>query len=178
MITADRNMIMGHPVGISIHYYNYRARFGNYKLGLRYSGIATSGCSLNIVFFFKCCDFSELCKFCCSGGVCHCVHSLKPRGNRERPESGIYFNIFEKSTIFNEHPVLFCGHASLWASFVYSPVSENYKQIRFLFHLYFFFINLAIQNLFLPSMSVSMYIIYKLFMHTGEAFFLLFIKAF
>ena len=57
------------------------------------------------------------------------------------------------------------------ASFVYSPVSENYKQIRFLFHLYFFFINLAIQNLFLPSMSVSMYIIYKLFMHTGEAFF-------
>ena len=57
------------------------------------------------------------------------------------------------------------------ASYVYSPVTENYKQIRFLFHLYFFFINLAIQNLFLPSMSVSMYIIYKLFMHTGEAFF-------
>ena len=27
------------------------------------------------------------------------------RGNRERPESGMSFNIFEKNTIFNEHPV-------------------------------------------------------------------------
>ena len=26
------------------------------------------------------------------------------RGNRERPESGIYFEIFEKNTIFNKHP--------------------------------------------------------------------------
>ena len=25
--------------------------------------------------------------------------------NWERPESGIYFKIFEKNTIFNEHPV-------------------------------------------------------------------------
>ena len=29
--------------------------------------------------------------------TCHCVHTLTPRGNRERPESGIYFNIFEKT---------------------------------------------------------------------------------
>ena len=28
-----------------------------------------TGCSLNIVFFFKICDFSELCQFCCSAGV-------------------------------------------------------------------------------------------------------------
>ena len=27
---------------------------------------------------------------------CHCVHTLTPRGNRERPEFGIYFKIFEK----------------------------------------------------------------------------------
>ena len=29
--------------------------------------------------------------------TCHCVHSLKLRGNRERPESGIYFKILEKT---------------------------------------------------------------------------------
>ena len=34
-----------------------------------------------------------------------CVHTLTPRGNRERTESGIYFKIFEKNTLFNEHPV-------------------------------------------------------------------------
>ena len=43
-------------------------------------------------FPLKCCDFSELCKFCCKrwGLTCHCV-------NRERHESGIYFKIFEKT---------------------------------------------------------------------------------
>ena len=30
-----------------------------------------------------------------------------PRENRERPESGKYFKIFEKSTIFSEHRVYY-----------------------------------------------------------------------
>ena len=34
------------------------------------------------------------------------VHTLTPRENRERPESGIFFKVFEKNTIFNEHPVV------------------------------------------------------------------------
>ena len=34
-----------------------------------------------------------------------CVHTLTPRENRERPESGIFKNIRKKNTIFNEHPV-------------------------------------------------------------------------
>ena len=48
-----------------------------------------TGCSLDIVFSLKCCDFSEICQFCCKrwGLTCHCVHSLTPRGNRERSES-------------------------------------------------------------------------------------------
>ena len=33
-----------------------------------------------------------------------CTHTLTTRGNRERPESGIYFKSL-KNTIFNEHPV-------------------------------------------------------------------------
>ena len=34
------------------------------------------------------------------------THTLTPRGEpRERPESGIYFKIFEKNTIFSGHPV-------------------------------------------------------------------------
>ena len=28
-----------------------------------------------------------------------CTYTLTPRGNRERPESGIYFNIFEKTQL-------------------------------------------------------------------------------
>ena len=35
-----------------------------------------------------------------------CVHTLTPRENRER-QSPEYFKIFEKNTIFNEHPVHF-----------------------------------------------------------------------
>ena len=29
--------------------------------------------------------------------TCHCVHTLTPRGNRDRSESGIYLKIFEKT---------------------------------------------------------------------------------
>ena len=32
--------------------------------------------------------------------LCHCVHTLTPRENREWPESGIYFKIFEKTQYF------------------------------------------------------------------------------
>ena len=52
----------------------------------------STGCSLKIVFFLKYYDFSELCKFCC-----HCVHTLTTRENLERPESGIYFKILDKT---------------------------------------------------------------------------------
>ena len=38
------------------HVYTYKAR-------------RATGCSLNIVFFFKMLRFSELCQFCCSAGV-------------------------------------------------------------------------------------------------------------
>ena len=65
-----------------------------------------TGCSLNIVFFLKMffvtLQVLLLQRLCLT---CHCVHTLTPRGNRERPESGIYFKFFEKNTIFNEHPV-------------------------------------------------------------------------
>ena len=47
----------------------------------------------------------------CLPGVCSaclvCVHTLTPRENRERLKSPEYFKIFEKNTIFNEHPVSF-----------------------------------------------------------------------
>ena len=57
------------------------------------------------VFSLKCCDFSELYKFWRSVGACPAIvyTHLTPRGNRERPESGIYLR---NNTIFNEHPVL------------------------------------------------------------------------
>ena len=75
------------------------------------NNIGSTGCSLNIVFFLKMLWFFWtlpvlLQRWCLT---CRCVHSLTPRGNRERPESGIYFKIF-KNTIFNEHPV--CHRAS------------------------------------------------------------------
>ena len=48
------------------------------------------------VFYLKCCDFSELCQFCCSVGV-------EPAWCCKTPE---WFEIFEKkNTISNEHPV-------------------------------------------------------------------------
>ena len=57
-------------------------------------------CSLNIVFFLKLMwYFWTLTVICCSAGVLPaiCVHTLTPRGNRARPDSGIYFKIFEKT---------------------------------------------------------------------------------
>ena len=51
-------------------------------------------------FSLECGECSELCQFCYSAGVC--VLTLKPRGNRERSKSGIYFKIFD------EHPVCMC----------------------------------------------------------------------
>ena len=59
-----------------------------------------TGCSLNIVFFLKMLWFFLTLPVLlqCRCLTCHCVHTLTtPRGNREWPESGIYFKIFEKS---------------------------------------------------------------------------------
>ena len=47
----------------------------------------------------------------CWCSTCHLVVQAwslvyTPRENWERPESGKYFKIFEKNTIFNEHPVI------------------------------------------------------------------------
>ena len=58
-----------------------------------------TGCWLNIVLFLKMLWFfwtlQVLLQRWCS--TCHCVHTLTPRGNPERPESGIYLKIFEKT---------------------------------------------------------------------------------
>ena len=53
------------------------------------------------------CDFSELCQFCCSAGVLPtwCVYTHWHRGKTEKGQSPECFKIFEKNTIFNEHPV-------------------------------------------------------------------------
>ena len=60
------------------------------------------------VFFLKCRHFSvtsaaALVFDLSSGGqiMKSGVHTLTPRENRERPGSRIYFQIFEKNTIFN-----------------------------------------------------------------------------
>ena len=69
-------------------------------------------------FSLKCCDFFwtlQVLLLQCWCLTCHCVHSLTPRGNRERPESAIYLKILEKkqylmnnlyqtSHIFVRHP--------------------------------------------------------------------------
>ena len=61
------------------------------------------------VFSLKFCYFSELCQFCCSASFlpawCVCTHWH--RGKTEKGKSPQYFKIFEKNTIFNEHPVQF-----------------------------------------------------------------------
>ena len=49
-------------------------------------------CNYLKCFSLKCCDFSELCKFCCSACLWH-----TPRRNRERLEYGIYLKILEKT---------------------------------------------------------------------------------
>ena len=61
------------------------------------------------VFSLKFCEFSELCQFCCSAGVlpAWCVYTHWRRGKTEKDQSPEYFKIFEKNTIFNEHPVYY-----------------------------------------------------------------------
>ena len=61
-------------------------------------------------FAFKCCDFSLqvlLQRWCSTGHLV--VQAWSPvytaRKNRERPDSGICFKIFDKNTILNEQPV-------------------------------------------------------------------------
>ena len=68
---------------------------------------AYTGCSLNVVFFLKMFRFfltlPVLLQCWCL--TCHCVHTDsvgKPRETRVRN----IFKIFEKNTIFNEHPVV------------------------------------------------------------------------
>ena len=60
-----------------------------------------TGNVLNIVFFLQMLWFfwtlQVLLQRWCS--TCHCVLTLTPRGNQERPGSGIYLNIFEKHNI-------------------------------------------------------------------------------
>ena len=62
------------------------------------------------VFSLKCCDFSELCQFCCSAGVLPAwfVYTHWHRGKKEKGQSPEYLKIFGKNTIFNEHPVYSC----------------------------------------------------------------------
>ena len=72
-----------------------------------------TGCSFNIVLFLKFWIFLTLPvplqRWCFK---CHCVHTLTPRGNRERPESGIYLKIFEITqylikTLYKQHAISF-----------------------------------------------------------------------
>ena len=74
----------------------------------KYIWYSVTECSLNIVFFLKCCDFSELCQFCCSAGVvfCHIVYALWYQGETERGQSLEYIlKSSKKHNISNEHPV-------------------------------------------------------------------------
>ena len=59
------------------------------------------------VFSLKFCDFSELCQFSCSAGVLPAwyVYTHWHQGKTEKGQSSEYSKIFEKNTIFNEHPV-------------------------------------------------------------------------
>ena len=58
-----------------------------------YLELRGTGCSLNIVFFFKILWFSELCKFCCSAGVlpAWCVYTRWNRGKTEKGQRPEYF---------------------------------------------------------------------------------------
>ena len=69
------------------------------------------------MFFLKCCDFSELCQFCCSAGVlpAWCVYTHWHRGKTEKGQSPEYFQILRKNTIFNEHPVSVYPSSHLFA---------------------------------------------------------------
>ena len=55
------------------------------------------------VFSLKCCDFSELCQFCCCAGVlpAWCVYTHGHRRKTEKDQSPEYFKILGKNTIFN-----------------------------------------------------------------------------
>ena len=64
--------------------------------------------------------------------TCHCVHTLTPRGNREMPESGIYFKIYENNTIFNEHPV---PESSLCIPFHSAVLHQQKSPWHIIFHL-------------------------------------------
>ena len=52
------------------------------------------------VFSLKCCDFSELCQFCCRAGVlpAWCVYTHWHQGKTEKGQSPEYFKIFGKKT--------------------------------------------------------------------------------
>ena len=80
---------------------NKNERLGVIKFLWCHNGSST-GSSLNIVFSLKWSDFSELCSACVWPAI---VYTLTPRGNRERPESGLYSKDLKKPTKFNEHPV-------------------------------------------------------------------------
>ena len=60
-----------------------------------------------LFFSLKCCDFPELCQFCCSAGFLPvwCVYTHWRRRKTEKGQSPEYFKIFGKNTILNEHPV-------------------------------------------------------------------------
>ena len=60
-----------------------------------WSSCAT-GCSLNIVFYLKFFEFSELCQFCCSAGVLP-AWRVYTHWHRDKTESGKYIKIFEKT---------------------------------------------------------------------------------
>ena len=70
--------------------------------------------SLKVVIFLNSASSAvELALDLPSGGqsVKPSVHTLTLRENQQRPESGIYFKILEK-TIFNEHPVGWFNNSS------------------------------------------------------------------
>ena len=60
-----------------------------------------TGCSLNIVFFLKIFWFFWTQQVLLQRWwlTCHCINTLTPRRDREKPESEIYFKIFEKHNI-------------------------------------------------------------------------------
>ena len=60
-----------------------------------------TGCSLNIVFFLKMLRFFWTLPVLLKCLTCHRVHTLTPRGNRETPESGIYFKTFTLYVIYH-----------------------------------------------------------------------------
>ena len=63
---------------------------------LLYRLYACTGCSLNIVFFLKCCDFSELCQFCCAGVWPTIVYT---HWHWEKTEFRIFLKIRKKHNI-------------------------------------------------------------------------------